>query len=467
MLAVYYLCPKSLRNLILVCFSLFFYWWGEHRFVWVMIGSIAVNYLFALAVDCHRGQNAAKWIVAAAVAVNLSALVFFKYTDFIILNVSHVWQAWGGNPLLAPGIHLPIGISFFTFHSLSYVIDVYRKHQDPIYRLDATALYISLFPQLIAGPILRYGYIQGQLIERPHTIDKMSHGIQRFTIGLGKKMLIANTLAIPVDQIFNLHESALNPALAWVGILCYTLQIYYDFSGYSDMAIGLGHMFGFTFMENFTYPYASASIQEFWRRWHISLSSWFRDYLYIPLGGNQKGTLRTGINLMTVFFLCGLWHGASWNFIIWGLFHGAFLVMERGVRWGGGGEVKVFRHIYVWSIVMVAWVFFRAETLPQAISYLSVMSGQANAQGPFQPVQFFVGNETIAALLAGLLGAFPIVPWMKERIKSQRVLTPDGKNLWKAGMFHATETLVIAFILFGCVVKLSAGTYNPFIYFRF
>lgn len=467
-LIVYYLVPKIFKNTFLIIVSLFFYWWGEHAFVWVMIGSICANYTFGCIIDHYREREAARIILAVAVFLNLSLLGYFKYADFIVSNLSVVWGKIGGTPLSSPGVHLPIGISFFTFQAISYVIDIYRKSEGPIKRLDATALFISLFPQLIAGPIIRYHDVQDQLRSRSHSLDNFSLGIQRFVIGLGKKILIANTLATAADAIFTLPASSLFPALAWIGICCYTLQIYHDFSGYSDMAIGLGHMLGFSFMENFNYPYIAVSIRDFWRRWHISLSSWFRDYLYLPLGGNRKGTIRTGFNLLTVFFLCGFWHGASWNFIYWGLFHGLFLVIERAFPtppWKGW--FGIVRHGYVLVVVMVGWVFFRTATLGDAGLYFKAMVGMNVLNGAVFPVQIYVNNETILAMVCGAVGATPLVASVRRWIQGGRGLDFEDKRKRPNAVWHLQETTVLMLILLGCAMKLAVGTYNPFIYFRF
>src|SRR4051812_27327184 len=296
-----------------------------------MLASIAFNYLTAIAVDRARDRSpaAAKQWVAFAVTANLVVLGVFKYANFFADNVNTLVLALGAQPVVVPRVLLPIGISFFTFHAISYVIDVYRRdataQKSPVH----AALYLLLFPQLIAGPIIRYRDIADQLAHRTVGLDDFGYGVRRFVIGLAKKMLIANVVAGPADRMFSMPVAELSPGHAWLGIVCYTIQIYFDFSGYSDMAIGLGRMFGFHFPENFRWPYVATSVQGFWRRWHLSLSTWFRDYLYIPLGGNRVSTARQYRNLVTVFFLCGLWHGASWNFVIWGLWHGSFLVVER------------------------------------------------------------------------------------------------------------------------------------------
>jgi alginate O-acetyltransferase complex protein AlgI len=345
LLSLHFLVVRPQRNLLLLLASLLFYAWGERSFVFVMLASIAFNYVVGLWIDTRRGVRSRerRWPLAVGVAGNLLLLAAYKYANVLADQLSAVFVALGLPGLELEPIHLPIGISFFTFQGMSYVIDIHRG-ETPVQRHPLRlALYISMFPQLIAGPIVRYGRIATQLVER--TIDRrgFADGVRRFTVGLGKKVLIANSVALPADTIFALPPDQLTTAAAWLGIVCYTLQIYFDFSGYSDMAIGLGRMFGFRFPENFNYPYVAESVTEFWRRWHMTLSNWFRDYLYLPLGGNRLGRVRLAANLFTVFFLCGLWHGASWTFVVWGLYHGVLLSLERRRvgRAGGLGAVSL------------------------------------------------------------------------------------------------------------------------------
>ena len=328
LLGLYALAGPRYRNLVLLTASLLFYVWGEGAYVLVMIAIIAINFGLGRRVEMLAGRDRAKITVAVAVAVNLGLLIAFKYSNFLVDQLNVVLGALRGPHLKLSPVHLPLGISFFTFHAISYVVDIHRHKTQGGKPLDF-ALYMTLFPHSIAGPIVRYGDIAGQIAGRVITTAGFAEGIRRFIIGLAKKMLVANTVAVAADAIFALPGGELNFSLAWLGVACYTLQIYFDFSGYSDMAIGLAKLFGIDFLENFNYPYSARSITEFWRRWHISLSSWFRDYLYIPLGGNRCGRVRNYLNLISVFFLCGLWHGASWTFAAWGLFHGAFLVLER------------------------------------------------------------------------------------------------------------------------------------------
>jgi alginate O-acetyltransferase complex protein AlgI len=467
-------------NWLLLVASVIFYATGGGAFTWLMLGSIAFNYGMAIAVDRARGGaaagargGAAKMRLAVAVAVNLVVLGIFKYANFFVDNVNAAVTRLGGHPIVVPRVLLPIGISFFTFHAISYVVDVYRRdataQKSPVH----AALYLLLFPQLIAGPIIRYRDIAGQLARRVVTLDDFAYGVERFVVGLSKKVLIANVVAGPADRIFGMPLAELSAAHAWLGVLCYTLQIYFDFSGYSDMAIGLGRMFGFRFPENFRWPYIAGSVQEFWRRWHISLSTWFRDYLYLPLGGSRVSTARTYGNLVTVFFFCGLWHGASWTFVVWGLWHGAFLVVERAARPSTHPPARplaearagvlawpIWRHAYALLVVMIGWVFFRADSLAGAVAFLKAMAGVgASAPTPF-PLGFYLTPELWIALLAGMLGSTPWVPGLAAWLARRR-----GPALRSGASALATVTLIALLGL--SVMQMAARTYNPFIYFRF
>jgi alginate O-acetyltransferase complex protein AlgI len=465
-----YTCLRSvpLRNAFLLFASLFFYAWGELNFLWVMVLSIVLNYAFAIVIDDAKGEGPRKLSLLMAVFVNLGILVFFKYFDFILTEVDIVLAKLHLQQIPIAPISLPLGISFFTFHSLSYVIDIYRKQAKAQRNPINLALYISLFPQLVAGPIIRYHDVCGQITERKVTLDKFAEGTRRFVIGLGKKMLIANTVGAVADKVFGMNLHELTPGVAWLGTICYTLQIYFDFSGYSDMAIGLGLMFGFRFLENFNFPYISQSIREFWQRWHISLSNWFRDYLYIPLGGNRMGEWRTRFNLVTVFFLCGLWHGASWNFIIWGLYHGAFLGLERSKF----GEVlqkipRPLKHVYTMFVVMMGWVLFRAETLRQTMMFYKAMFGLAHPIASEYTLGVLLDNRVLFILLLGILGSTPIIrDWIfppTRDVKTQVPLPEVRQPAYRA----VIRTAWIGAILSLSITEMAAGTYNPFIYFRF
>jgi len=369
-LLIYYLAPRASKNIVLLLTSLLFYAWGEVFYIGVMLLSIISNYVVgklifnAQGASCNRITSLV--YLTIGVIINIGLLISFKYANFITNNTNEILSLFSFSAIDLKPIHLPLGISFFSFQAISYIVDVYRKEvkaQNNIFNL---ALYISLFPQLIAGPIVRYHDVELQIIDRSHSIEIFSSGVQRFIIGMAKKMLIANPLGEVADNVFALPANDLTMPLAWIGILSYTLQIYFDFSGYSDMAIGIGRMFGFQFQENFNYPYIANSLREFWKRWHISLSTWFRDYVYIPLGGSRMSTLRVYINLLVVFLLTGLWHGASWNFVVWGMFHGFFLASEHM----GFSKIlnkiwQPIQHLYLVLVIIASWVFFRANTLTQ------------------------------------------------------------------------------------------------------
>ncbi len=456
-------------NWLLLAASVIFYAKGGGAFTWLMLGSIAFNYWMAIAVDRAHGTPAAARRLAFAVTVNLVVLGIFKYANFFADNVNAVLTAAHVTPVAVPHVLLPIGISFFTFHAISYVIDVSRRdataQKSPVH----AALYLLLFPQLIAGPIIRYRDIADQLARRVVSLDDFAYGVRRFVIGLGKKVLIANVVAGPADKIFGMPAAELSTAHAWLGIVCYTLQIYFDFSGYSDMAIGLGRMFGFRFPENFRWPYVATSVTNFWRRWHISLSTWFRDYLYIPLGGNRVSPARRYRNLVTVFFLCGLWHGASWNFVIWGLWHGSFLVIERVLFHREDRKAQansavpsgvlawpIWPHVYTLLIVMIGWVFFRADTLPGAIAFLRSLAGMNAAVPTPYTVAWYLTPELWLALVAGAIGSTPWVPALAARFGDDRG--------WSLPLLNTAALLTLLLL---SIMSMAARTYNPFIYFRF
>jgi len=425
------------RNYVLILGSLVFYAWGEPVYVLLMIASIGLNYFFGRMVRKGRA-----WLVIAVVA-NLLILGYYKYADFLIGVVNSIF----GTAIPLRHIPLPIGISFFTFQAMSYVIDVYRGDTEDGSLTDV-ALYISFFPQLIAGPIVKYREIAEQIRNRSVTWDGVADGFRRFIYGLGKKVLIANTLGLCADKVFGYEHPG--SAAAWIGAIAYTFQIYYDFSGYSDMAIGLGKMFGFTYPENFDYPYLSSSVTEFWRRWHISLGSWFREYVYIPLGGNRKGTARTYLNLVIVFFLTGLWHGADLSFILWGLYHGLFSILERI---GLGKALKKHRGIgavYCFMIVLFGWVLFRAANTETAIQYIQAMFTSEQAV----PVYEYLTNRTIFTLIIAVIGCGII-----QKISPEKIL-----QLWKHSVIEAIFCVIILIL---CVASIASNSYNPFIYFQF
>ncbi len=465
-LAAYYLAPQKTRNAVLLAASLAFYAWGEVFYVSIMLLSIGINFLVGLGVGAEANRESGRsfqYLVLGAVA-NLALLVSFKYANFIADNLNVVLALAGIAPVDIAPVHLPLGISFFTFQAMSYIVDVYRREVPAQKNLFSLALYISLFPQLIAGPIVRYHDVADQIQRRVHSVPMFAAGVQRFIMGLAKKMLIANPLGEVADNVFLLTGSDLTMPLAWIGILAYTFQIYFDFSGYSDMAIGLGRMFGFRFLENFNYPYIARSMRDFWRRWHISLSTWFRDYVYIPLGGSRGSSGFIVRNLFIVFVLTGVWHGASWNFVVWGLFHGCFLAAERfGLDRLVQRLWQPLQHLYVMAIVVVSWVFFRAETLPDALRYLGAMTNAGNWDTSSYQLASLVTPQLPYVFVAALILATPVYPAMVARLNHS-----DGEVAMPvASMLAASRVLGLTALMLLSVLAISYDTYNPFIYFRF
>jgi alginate O-acetyltransferase complex protein AlgI len=459
LLGVYFAVPHGLRNVVLTFASLGFYALGEWRFLPFMLASIAINYGLAIWIERTRERRQGPTILAIGIFSDLALLVVFKYAGWLAGNLDAVLGTLGLGGVAVPSLALPLGISFFTFHKISYKIDVYRGVSSAQRNPLTLALYILFFPQLIAGPIVRYHDIADQLDRRTVTSAQFADGIRRIIIGLAKKMLIANSVAVAADAIFRLPTSDLGPAVAWVGIVCYTLQIYFDFSGYSDMAIGFAKLFGFTFLENFEHPYVSQSITEFWRRWHISLSRWFRDYLYIPLGGNRTSERRTYVNLMVVFLLCGLWHGASWVFVAWGAWHGAFLVIERlGLGARLVGVPRPIRHAYTLAIVIIGWVLFRATTLEHAVGYLGAMLGLGGDSAVTSVAQY-LDAWTLTMIGLGLVFATPVRRRASQFFEERGIAsTPTFQIATMIGLFG---------LFFVSLLSIAADTYNPFLYFRF
>lgn len=464
----FFLPGLRLKNLWLLGFSLLFYAWGEPIFIFLALLSTLMNFYLGRWVDQTADPARRKFAVGMAVALNIGLLAFFKYANFAADTLNALLARVNIHPPAMPRILLPIGISFFTFHALSYVMDIYRRKWPSAKTPADVALYIFFFPQLIAGPILRWNGIAPQLTQRGVTAENFAEGIRRFTGGLAKKMIIANVAAAPADQIFALPASELTPALAWFGALCYALQIYFDFSGYSDMAVGLGKMFGFSFLENFNFPYIAQSIQDFWRRWHISLSSWFRDYLYIPLGGNRCSEGRNYFNLVTVFFLCGLWHGASWTFVVWGLYHGAFLVLER-TRFGRFMEwlPRPVRHLYALVAVLIGWVLFRADTFPHAVNFISTMFGCGPKATAAQPLARFLSNQVFWAIGLGVIFATPFWNTLKGWLGKTTAQVAPPAQQWVLLFGLILEVVLLVALMLIAASWLAGGTYNPFIYYRF
>jgi len=434
-IAIYYnpiVKARGFKNIFLLLASLAFYAWGEPKYVFIMLATIGVNWALALKID--------KMKLIMAIVLDIGLLFVYKYLNFTAYNLG----------LPVPGVVLPIGISFFTFQMISYMVDVYRGKAQPQRNILNCALYISFFPQLIAGPIVRYADIESQINGRRENWDDFSDGLKRFTIGLGKKLLIANHCALAADAAFGTLKDGgeIGMAFAWLGAVAYTLQIYFDFSGYSDMAIGLGRMFGFKFLENFNYPYVSKSITEFWRRWHISLSGWFKDYIYIPLGGSRVKKSRLFLNLFIVWMLTGFWHGANWTFIAWGFGYFVFLALEKFVL-PVQKFPKFLAHIYAMFIVVFLWVVFRANSLGEAGDYYSAMLGLRQSSFVSSDFWFYLGSLKLYLVL-GVLFSFPVFPWLKSKFK-----------------FNLIGEIAYIFLFLLCFVNVVKGGYNPFIYFNF
>ena len=436
------------KNALLLLASVIFYAYGEPVYIILLFISTLLNYFCACGID--RFQNHRKGILVLAVICNLGILIVFKYTDFILGMVNSVT----GLHLPLPQIRMPIGISFFTFQAMSYVIDVYRETTKAQKNYAKVLLYISFFPQLIAGPIVKYHDVAAEIDQRTVTLDGVALGIRRFSAGLCKKVLLANTLGLVADNLFGASAGSINGAGAWLGAISYMLQIYFDFSGYSDMAIGLGWMFGFHFKENFNYPYISGTIREFWRRWHMSLSGWFLEYLYIPLGGNRKGKFRTVVNKMIVFLCTGIWHGAAVNFLFWGVYHGFFLMLEEYIPWIGkkGSAVKsFFQHVYALLVVCIGFVFFRAETMAQGCFWVRKMfTGFGWNAGAMS----FALQQMTPVFLVTLAGALIACCPVKKLISEKK---------WYGPVAYVCSLIGLVI----CILSLASGTYNPFIYFRF
>ncbi len=450
----------KIQNALLIIASLFFYAYGEPVYVFLMILSSLFNYLCALWV-CKNPEKKNKFAMILAVIINLGVLGVFKYTGFLLDSVNAIT----GLSIPVPQIALPIGISFFTFQALSYVLDVYLDKTDVQKNFFNILLYVSFFPQLIAGPIVKYHDVNEQIENRRQNLDKVALGLRRFIVGLSKKVFIANSMGAVADNIFATTTSDMSILTAWVGAIAYIFQIYYDFCGYSDMAIGLGHMFGFEFKENFNYPYSAKNIQDFWRRWHISLSTWFKEYLYIPLGGNRKGKFRTALNKIIVFFATGLWHGANWTFVIWGLWHGMFLLLEEFIPILKKLP-KFINHIYTMLVVTLGFVLFRADSIGYAVNYVAKMfTGFDSGQ---ESLSLCVSQLTpwfVAMLIVAVIGCGPIKNLTKI---IQEHSHADGATLSTKWKVIQTALYVLSFVmLLWCIVRLSGTAYNPFIYFRF
>ena len=454
-LLLYFSVPRRLRNTILLIVSLIFYAWGEPIYIILMLFSTVTDFVHGLLVERYRNQpKKAKLVVLSSITINLGLLVFFKYSTFLLTNINLLFHT----NFYIPQMSLPIGISFYTFQTMSYTIDVFRQEAKAKKNMIDLGAYVTMFPQLIAGPIVRYQTIANQLDHRVESEDLFAKGIWRFTIGLGKKVLLANNIGLLWNQIQLTEMSDLSIVMAWLGLVAFGFQIYFDFSGYSDMAIGLGYLFGFELLENFNYPYISQSITEFWRRWHISLGSWFRDYVYIPLGGNRKGKKRMYLNLFIVWMLTGLWHGASWNFVLWGLYFGILIIIEkafllfwlsRAPRW--------MRLVYTIILLLIGWGLFAFEDFHQLINYFTVLFGLRNATWVNQETLYYLSQNIILFVLL-TIASTPMI-----RLIGQKLFNSPYGSVIKAFIVP----MICLLILIASTAYLVDSSYNPFLYFRF
>lgn len=449
----YYLLGKRFRNSFLLFMSILFFSWSQPEYLWVICYSIILNYFGALLVYKIKKTIVRKAILIMNITMNLGILFYYKYFNFVLDTLNHIVE----NKFVIKEIILPIGISFFTFQGLSYVIDVYKREVDVQRNPFKVALYILFFPQLIAGPIVRYCDVALQIEKRDFLLGDFSEGIERFIVGLGKKVVLADSMALIVDSIWARGVGQNTVTIAWLGCIAYTLQIYFDFSGYSDMAIGLGKIFGFHFNENFNLPYISKSITEFWRRWHISLSTWFREYVYIPLGGNRKGNVY--VNLFIVFLLTGIWHGASWNFIVWGIYHGFFILLERLIQ---NKDIIFFKmkginRIYTLFVVSLGWVIFRATTLGEAYRYIKTMFGIGLGETPGVSIWWYLNRWNIAVLIIAVICSTSV----------PRKIYVKLKQIMNDNIYNVVKKLVLLCVFSFALIRIVSGTYSPFIYFQF
>ncbi len=452
LLFLYFIIKEKYQNILLLIFSLIFYAWGEPKYILLMISSIIINYLMSLLIDKTKKKNIRRLVFIITILINVGLLGYFKYFDFIISNLNKL----PGVSLSTKNIILPIGISFYTFQIMSYIIDLYKKKIKVQKNILDLALYISFFPQLIAGPIVKYKDINNQIKKRKVTIESFTYGTKRFIYGLSKKVLIANTLALIVDSILEYNVTEITTSIAWICSLCYSLQIYYDFSGYSDMAIGLGKMFGFTFLENFNLPYQSKSITEFWKRWHISLSSWFKEYIYIPLGGNRKGKFKTYRNLWIVFIVTGVWHGAAWAFIVWGLYHGFFIFIERLGLKRVLDKLPILNHIYALLVINFGWVIFRITDFKYGLSFIKRMIIPTHFTSEIRTYTIITPRNIIIFVIAILFSC--IIQILYNKVKNKEIIQK---------IVLVCEPIVILILWILCINSLVSNTYNPFIYYRF
>lgn len=453
-LGLYFIMPKRLKNFLLVLISLLFFSWGTPQYLLIMVASILFNYFSGLELGAQKaaGKNGrAKFTLISAILINLLLLGFFKYYGFLLENITGLF----GTPLKAPELPAPIGLSFFTFSVLSYLIDVYRGKTPAAKNIINFSLFVTFFPKLVSGPIVQYSAMAGQLAEHPVTREKFGAGARLFLIGLAKKVLIANTLGLTFYKITALDPAGLSAATAWLGAILYSLMLYFDFGGYSEMAVGLSGMFGFEIDKNFDYPYISSSVSEFWRRWHISLGAWFRDYIYIPLGGSREGKGKTIRNLLVVWLLTGIWHGADWSFLVWGVYYGVILVLEKFVLKNVVDKMpKVLRHFFTVLLVVIGWVFFFSDTLGSSLSYLGSMFGFGC--GIFDTASgYFFGNCWLILIVA-VIAALPFFTRFFSRLYNR-----------KGNLAVILSVIFFGILLLLCVASLMNETYSTFLYFQF
>lgn len=453
---LYFLAPGRAKNLVLLIGSLIFYAWGEPVYVVLMLFSTVSDYVHGLLIGPRRGTKAAKWLLVSSVVINLLLLGFFKYADFLIQTINSI----GGFSIPLLELGLPIGISFYTFQTMSYTIDVYRGEAKVQKNILDFAVFVTMFPQLIAGPIVKYVDVERELRNRRLDICTISYGVKRFVLGLAKKVLLANNMGLIWTTVKGYDYGEMSVLTAWLGIIAFALQIYFDFAGYSDMAIGLGAVMGFKFPENFNYPYISKSVTEFWRRWHMTLSSWFKEYVYIPLGGNRKGLPRQILNIFIVWMLTGIWHGAGWNFVLWGLWFAAFLIVEKiFLRKLLSKLPGIIGHVYCLVVVLVSWVMFEIESVSSIGNYVSTMFGM-NGGVLWDNKALYLGRENLILLMVAILAATPIFAAPIKRLKK-------SKAGYAMAIYSFGEKVIPAILLLSSIAYVVEASYNPFLYFRF
>jgi len=463
------LSPKKFRNYVLLTASLIFYAWGGVYYMLLMMFSIFINYFFGLKLGKYNhDEKKRKTFLTIGVIINLLLLGVFKYTNFIVASINELLRLLDLTQLPQTNIRLPIGISFFTFQAMSYLVDVYRRDTNVQYKFSDLALYVSLFPQLIAGPIVRYHDVALQLDKRTVSLEKFKSGTQRFIMGLARKVILANSFAVIATDILSAPSESLDFVAVWFGLAAYTLQIYYDFSGYSEMAIGLGRMFGFEFLENFNFPYISRSFKEFWTRWHISLSTWIRDYIFFPLGGSKGSTFKTYRNLLIIFFITGLWHGASWNMVIWGFYHGFFMVIERIFLNKLLSKIpKLFGHLYFILAFILSWPLFLCNTLNESLEMYKSMLGMKHFMSGYVNITSYLTIDNIILFIIAILGSTTFFIKVYEILKKYYIRLSANYQLIANYTFEISSAVFLIILLLISTVLLLTNTYNPFIYFRF